>query len=73
MSGKAEFDLKRLKLTDASKAWLEAECQLNPGKSPQEIVRAVLHEIALEKLRGASVFVGVAARRGIRGDGGGQS
>jgi hypothetical protein len=65
---KAEFDLKRLKLTEATQAWIEAECAINPAKTPQEIVRSVLHEIALEKLRGASVFVGVAARRGIRGD-----
>lgn len=70
---KTPFDLKRLKLTEAAQAWIEAECAMHPGKTAQEIVRDTLHELALERLKGASVFVGIAARRGIRGDGGGQS
>lgn len=70
---KATYDLKRLKFTELGEAWIEAECAKNPHLTPQEIVRKAIHELALRELQGASVFVGIAARRGIRGDGGGQT
>lgn len=69
---KATFDIKRLKLTAETDAWLERECALHPEKSAQEIVRDRLHAMALKEIQGANVLVGICARRGIRGDGGGQ-
>lgn len=72
MSDKADFDLKRLKLTEETQAWLEAE-RVKLNKKPQEIVRDRLHEIALGEIDSATVLVGIVHRRGIRGAGGGQS
>lgn len=65
---KADFDIKRLKLTEATQAWLEAEVAKHPEKTPQEIVRDRLHSFALREIRSATVLSGIAARRGIRGD-----
>jgi hypothetical protein len=68
---KTPFDLKRLKLTETTQAWIEAELADTPEKTAQEIVRDELHSMALRTLRKATVFTGIAARRGIRGDDGG--
>lgn len=68
---KAKYQLKQLKLTEATEAWLEAECAKHPHLTPQQIVRDRLHQLALKEIQGATVLAGIAARRGIRGDGGG--
>lgn len=70
---KANYQVKQLKLTECTEAWLEAEVAKNPQKTPQQILRERLHEIALREIHGATVLTGIVARRGIRGDGGGQS
>lgn len=70
---KAGFDIKRLKLTEATQAWIERERLMQPNKSAQEIIRERLHNIAVKEIQGATVLVGICARLGIRGDDGGQS
>lgn len=70
---KASYQIKQLKLTAATEAWLEAECAMHPELTPQQILRDCLHTMALKKIQGANVLTGVAARLGIRGDGGGSS
>lgn len=62
-------DLKRLKVTPETRAWLQAE-SLTSGRSRQEIARDALHEIALAKIRAAKVLAGLApdeARVGASG------
>lgn len=66
---KATYQLKSLLLTEATEAWLEAEQVKHPELKPQEILRNRLHEMALRDIRSASVLMGIAARRGIRGEG----
>jgi hypothetical protein len=63
---KADHDLKRLKITEATRAWLEAEQAKHPELTAQEIVRDRLHAIALKEIHAATVLSGIAARRGIR-------
>lgn len=72
MSGKATYQVKDLRLTQATEAWIEAELTKNPSLTAQEIVRSRLHLMALGEIRSATVLIGIAARRGIRGDGEGQ-
>lgn len=71
--GKATYQVKQLKLTEATEAWLEAECAKHPEKTPQQILRDRLHELALNEIHGATVLTGIVARRGIRGDGWGRN
>jgi hypothetical protein len=68
---KATYQLKDIKLTGATEAWLEAECEKHPEKTPQQIVREKLDEIALRDIHAAKVLVGIISRREFRGDGGG--
>lgn len=73
---KAKYQLKQLKLTEATEAWLEAECAKHPELKPQQIVRETLHKMALKEIQGATVLTGIVARRGIagiRGDDGGNA
>jgi hypothetical protein len=70
---KAKYQVKQLKLTEHTQAWLEAECAKHPEKKPQQILRERLHEIAMREIHGATVLNGIVARLGIRGDGGGSS
>jgi hypothetical protein len=73
---KANYQVKQLKLTEATEAWIESELASSDElekRTAQSLIRDELHKLALRKLRKASVLVGIAARRGIRGDGGGHS
>lgn len=72
LMSKTPFDLKRIKLTEEAQACIESECQQNTELTAQAIVRDVMHEWALRKIRMATVLSGIVARRGIRRDDGGQ-
>jgi hypothetical protein len=65
-------DLKRLKITAETRAWLQAEAH-STGKSHQEIARDQLHAIALERIRAAKVLVSLSPAEGHSGDGQGHS
>jgi hypothetical protein len=60
-------DLKRLKITAETRAWLQAEAH-STGKSHQEIARDILHAIALEKISAAKVLVSMAPAERRVGD-----
>lgn len=60
-------DLKRLKITAETRAWLQAESHTT-GRSKQEIARDALHEIALAKIRAAKVLASLAPAEGRAGD-----
>lgn len=60
-------DLKRLKVTAETRAWLQAEAHTT-GRSKQEIARDALHEIALAKIRAAKVLASLAPDEGHNGD-----
>ncbi|MFO1465839.1 MAG: hypothetical protein U1F35_05270 [Steroidobacteraceae bacterium] len=63
-------DLKRLKLTPETRAWLTAEAHIT-GRTPQEIAREVLHAKAMERIHAAKVITALAAGEGLAGDGAG--
>jgi hypothetical protein len=65
-------DLKRLKITSETRAWLTAEVHVT-GRSAQEIVRDVLHSKAMEKIHAAKVLTALAADEAHIGDGRGPS
>lgn len=56
-------DLRRLKITAETRAWLQAESHTSE-RSMQEIARDALHEIALEKIRAAKVLSSLAPAQG---------
>jgi hypothetical protein len=60
-------DLKRLKISRETRAWLQAEAH-STGKSQQEIARDTLHAVALEKIRAARVLASLAPADGHSGD-----
>lgn len=63
-------DLKRLKISRETAAWLDAESH-STGRKKHEIARAALHEIAVEKIHAAKVLVAMSpdeARAGDRQD-----
>lgn len=64
-------DLKRLKVTRETRAWLQAEAH-STGRSQQEIARDELHFIAVGKIRAAKVLTALAPAEAHSGDGGGQ-
>lgn len=64
-------DLKRLKITAETRAWLHAEAA-RTGRSQQEIARDALHDLALEKIHAAKVLVALAPAEGRAGDGRGR-
>jgi hypothetical protein len=64
-------DLKRLKITEETRAWLSAEAQ-RTGRSQQEVARDALHEIALSKIKAARLLVALAPDEGRAGDTRGQ-
>lgn len=70
---KATYQVKDIKLTEATEDWLEAEHAKHPELSVQEIVRAKLHEFALKEIHAAKVLSGIVSRREIRGDSGGRN
>lgn len=61
------FDLKRLRITGATRAWLQARAR-ETGRSQQEIARDALHELALREIRAARVLVALATAEGHSGD-----
>jgi hypothetical protein len=60
-------DLKRLDITDETRAWLNAESHVT-GRSKQKIARDALHEIAVGKIRAAKVLASLAPREGHMAD-----
>ncbi len=60
-------DLKRIKLTSEAVAWLEAEARFS-GKTKQEVLRDVIHEIALKEIRKAKLLLRLSPDEGIDGD-----
>jgi hypothetical protein len=52
-------DLKRLKISAETRAWLQAEAHTT-GRSQQEIARDVLHDVALQKIHAARVLASLA-------------
>lgn len=70
---KATWQLKDIKLTEATEDWLEAERAKHPELSPQQIIRERLHSMALKEIHAAKVLAGIVSRREIRGEGGGSS
>lgn len=65
------LDLKRLKITRETRAWLQSEAQ-ETGSSQQDVARKALHEIALRKIRQATVLAALALAEGHDGDRRGQ-
>lgn len=60
-------DLKRLKITDETAAWLNAEAH-STGRKKAEIARDALHEIAVAKIRAAKVLASMAPSEDRAGD-----
>lgn len=65
------LDLKRLKITRETRAWLQAEAR-ETGQSQQDIARDALHSIALREIRKAKVLTNLAEAEGHNGDRRGQ-
>lgn len=61
-------DLKRLKVSAETRAWLTAEAH-RTGRSQHEIARDALHELALEKIHAAKVLLSLSPSEGRTGDG----
>lgn len=59
-------DLKRLKITRETRAWLTAECT-RTGESAQEIARNVLHKVALESIDAARLLLALSPDNGHSG------
>jgi hypothetical protein len=65
-------DLKRLKITGATRAWLQAKARAT-GKSHQDVARDALHELALQEIHAAKVLVALSTAEGLIGDDEGHS
>lgn len=65
MTDKGTWQVKALLLTEATEVWVEAQQLKHPERSPQEILRLRLHEIASQEIRDATVLNRLAARRGL--------
>lgn len=68
---KGKADLKRLKITPETRAWLQAEATIT-GKSQQDVARAALHELALKRIQAAKVLTALATAEGHMRDAGGR-
>jgi hypothetical protein len=64
-------DLKRLKITPETAAWLEAESRTS-GRTKQEILREAMHQLAVGKIHAAKVLSALAPAEAISRDGGGR-
>lgn len=64
-------DLKRLKITRETRAWLTAEAS-RTGNSAQEIARDELHRIALASIEAARFLLALSPSEGHDRDGGGR-
>ena len=58
------FDLKRLKITRETRAWLQGIAHAS-GRNQQEIARDALHERALAELDKAKVLHNLDPREGL--------
>lgn len=65
---KATYQIKDIKVTEATEDWLEAECIKHPNLTAQEIIRGRLHVIAVQEIHAAKLLAGIVSRREIRGD-----
>lgn len=65
-------DLKRLKITEETKAWLSAESRIT-GRTPQDILRDEVHKIAVSKIHAARLLAALAPSEGRAGEHQGQS
>ncbi len=61
-------DLKRLKITNATRAWLAAEARLS-RRTLQQVAREELHRIAVTRIHAARIVVSMAPREDHMGDG----
>ena len=61
-------DLKRLKITAETRAWLTAESHIT-GRSTQEIARDVLHAKAMDRIHAAKVITALASGEAYVRDG----
>lgn len=64
-------DLKRLKVTAETRAWLTAAARIS-GKSQQEIARDALHSLAVKEIHAAKVLVRLAPDEALDRDSGGR-
>lgn len=60
-------DLKRLKITAETRAWLEVESR-STGRSKQEVARDVLHQIAVKEIHAAKLLAALAPGEANIGD-----
>ena len=60
-------DLKRLKITARTLAWLQAEAH-SSGRSMHEIAREALDQIAAQKIHAARVLIALAGSEGRDGE-----
>lgn len=61
------IDLKRLKITAETSAWLESESRIT-GRSKQDILRDTVHQIAVEKIHSARLLAALAPVEANSGD-----
>lgn len=64
-------DLKRLKITAETIAWLESESRIT-GKTKQEILRDAMHQLACDKIHAARLLAALAPAEALSGDSGGR-
>lgn len=64
-------DLKRVKLTAETLAWLESEAR-DSNRSKQEILRDEMHAIAVAAKRKARLLLALSPDEGNSGDNGGR-
>lgn len=60
-------DLKRLKITKETMAYLESESR-ETGRTKQEVLRDAMHEIAIVAIRKAKLLLALSPREGNSGD-----
>lgn len=61
-------DLKRLKVTTHTRAWLQREA-IRTGRSQQDIAREALHKLAVEEFDAARLLMSLDPEKGQSGDG----
>lgn len=63
------FDLKRVRITKETRAWLQARVHASGGeRTAPEIAREALHEIAMREIHAAKVLVALSGSEGRVGD-----
>jgi hypothetical protein len=66
-------DIKRLKITPETAAWLEAQWRRNPSRSKQEILRDALHDLAIVEIHAARLLTALSPAEGQTGTPGGSA